>query len=148
MMAAVGNGGSWESPGFELAKAFLSDIVIDAPDYMALFIDDVHEILDEPEALDFFETLTTRSPQGFHVILSSRHRFTSKGFPRQLANRLAGSIPSSDLRFTLAEIREYFAVTHGIALEEDQADSIWQDSGMGSHSSHDIARDFHRSGVP
>ena len=126
MMAAVGNGGSWESPGFELAKAFLSDIVIDAPDYMALFIDDVHEILDEPEALDFFETLTTRSPQGFHVILSSRHRFTSKGFPRQLANRLAGSIPSSDLRFTLAEIREYFAVTHGIALEEDQADSIWQ----------------------
>ena len=124
--SGVRNGLSGGSVGIELAKAFLSEIVNDVADYAALFVDDVHEALDEPQALAFFETLTTYTPEGLHILLSTRHRLTTKGFLRQLANRQAGSITSSDLRFTPAEIREYFAVTHGIDLEDTQLDLIWQ----------------------
>ena len=99
--------------GWALVERLLGDL---APlqDGLWLVIDDVHEL--NPEALRQLELLVMRAPPQLRFVLSTRHDVRLGLHRLRLEGQLA-EIRGADLRFSLAEARELFAVA-GVELPE------------------------------
>jgi LuxR family maltose regulon positive regulatory protein len=92
--------------GWAIVERLLADL---APlrDRIRLVIDDVHEL--GPEALRQLELLIMRAPQELSFVLAARHD-VSLGLHRLRLEGGLSEIRDPDLRFTLAEADELFAM--------------------------------------
>jgi LuxR family transcriptional regulator, maltose regulon positive regulatory protein len=92
--------------GWAIVERLLGDL---APlqDQLWLVIDDVHEL--DPEALRQLELLVMRAPPQLRFVLATRHDVRLGLHRLRLEGQLA-EIRGDDLRFSVAEARELFAV--------------------------------------
>ena len=102
-----------ELDGWALAEGLLSDL---APlqERLWLVVDDVHEL--GPDALRQLELLIMRAPPGLRLVLAARHDVRLGLHRLRLEGGLA-ELRAADLKFTLAEAGELFAVA-GVELDE------------------------------
>jgi LuxR family transcriptional regulator, maltose regulon positive regulatory protein len=99
--------------GWSIVERLLADLAPLAG-RLWLVIDDVHEL--EPEALRQLELLVMRAPPRLRFVLATRHDVRLGLHRLRLEGRLA-EIRGNDLRFSLDEARELFAVA-GVELPE------------------------------
>jgi len=99
--------------GWAIVERLLADL---APLQHGLWlvIDDVQEL--DPEALRQLELLVMRAPPHLRFVLATRHD-VRLGFHRLRLEGQLAEIRAADLRFSLAEARELFAVA-GVELPE------------------------------
>jgi LuxR family maltose regulon positive regulatory protein len=99
--------------GWAIVERLLGDL---APlqDRLWLVIDDVHEL--DPEALRQLELLVMRAPPQLRFVLATRHDVRLGLHRLRLEGQLA-EIRAADLRFSLDESRQLFAVA-GVELPE------------------------------
>jgi LuxR family maltose regulon positive regulatory protein len=99
--------------GWAIVERLLADLAPLA-DRVWLVIDDVHEL--GPEALRQLELLVMRAPSGMRFMLATRHDVRLGQYRLRLEGDLV-EIREPDLRFTVAEARELFALA-GVQLPE------------------------------
>jgi LuxR family transcriptional regulator, maltose regulon positive regulatory protein len=99
--------------GWAIVERLLGDLA-SLQDRLWLVIDDVHEL--DPEALDQLELLVMRAPPQLRFVLATRHDVRLGLHRLRLEGQLA-EIRGDDLRFSVAEARELFAVA-GVELPE------------------------------
>jgi len=91
---------------------------------VALFLDDF-QVLDNPTILGFFRELLERVPQNARVFIGSRST-PEVGLSRLIVNGQALMLRPEDLRFSAAEVEEFFNGRQETAISHEEVDGIYR----------------------
>lgn len=91
---------------------------------VALFIDDF-QALGNRSVLAFFRELLDHLPDNVRVFIGSR-AIPDIGLARQVVNDRALVLRAEDLRFSLDEVRRFFACAQDLAMREDELAAIFR----------------------
>ena len=83
-----------------------------------LVLDDFQAVDGKPEAMEFVQRLLRDSPPWLNLVVSSRRR-PSFELARIASTGELTEILTDDLRFSASEIRELFAGSYGVSLDDD-----------------------------
>lgn len=91
---------------------------------VALFLDDFHTLVGKP-VLAFFRDLIEHLPPQVRLFIGSRTA-PELGLARLVVNHQALILRAEELRFSLGEVRQFFAGAQDLAIGEDELASIYR----------------------
>lgn len=89
---------------------------------VALFLDDFHALTGKP-VLAFFRDLVERLPPRVRLFIGSRTQ-PEVGLARRVVSGEALILRAEDLRFSIGEVRRFFAEAQDLAMGEDELSAI------------------------
>lgn len=91
---------------------------------VCLFLDEFQTLASAP-ILAFFRELFDRIPDHVRIFIGSRS-LPDVGLVRQVVNQRARVLSADDLRFSPAEVAQFFAGSPGIGVSSEEVDAIYQ----------------------
>lgn len=103
---------------------WIIDCLLQAPQPVALFIDELQTITSRALHL-FFRELLERVPERVHLFIGSRS-VPDVGLSRLVVNQQAQILHADDLRFSVDEVRAFFGHTGEQAISDQELDVIFR----------------------
>lgn len=91
---------------------------------VCLFFDEFQTLTSAP-ILAFFRELFDRIPEHVRIFIGSRS-LPDVGLVRQMVNQRARVLSADDLRFSPAEVAQFFASMPGVGVSSEEVDAIYQ----------------------
>ncbi|MFQ5872195.1 MAG: tetratricopeptide repeat protein [Dehalococcoidia bacterium] len=116
---------SWQ----ERLAYLLSHIHREVPELFVLVLDDFHTVGENPEIVHLVDTLLTHLPDNIHLVLSSRTKPPLPSLPRLAVQRQVTKLTTSQLRFTVPEVKKFFETAYHKVISDEAATDVVEKMG-------------------